>query len=318
MPWLIVAIFAYLILAVVFLVDKYLLTSSIPNPRVYAFYVGTLGILILVLVPFVGFYVPEKSQIVLSLLAGAVFVYGLFWFYKTLQLFEASRVVPAIGGLAPLFTFGLIYLFSWGREVLSFLEITAFIFLIAGSVLITLQKEKLTNLKSLKFSVLTAFLLSLSFVLTKYVYLAQPFWNGFIWKTIGGFLTALCFFIIFPEIRKEIFRKFTPHRICSGAERKRFPKGTAVVFLANQAAGAGAALLQNWAIFLAPLAYIAFINALQGIQYAFLLLFAAFLSFTKPFWAERAGLKEEISREIIFQKICAILLIGAGLALLAF
>jgi hypothetical protein len=302
MTWLIVAISSYLILAAVFLVDKYLLTGSIPNPKVYTFYVGTLGILVLVFAPFVGFYIPTIPQIILAFSAGAIYIYALFWFYKSLQLFEASRVVPAIGGLTPLFTFALIYLFSRGREILSFLEIIAFIFLILGSVLISLKKEKLINIKSLKFSVLTAFLLSLSFVLIKYVYLVQPFWNGFIWRSVGGFLMAICFFVFFPEIKKEIFIK----------RREKFPKKTAIIFLTNQTAGAGAAILQNWAIFLVPLAYVSFINALQGVQYVFLLIFAIILSFKLP-----KILKEEISREIIFQKVAAILLIGAGLVLIA-
>jgi hypothetical protein len=302
MTWLIVAISSYLILAAVFLVDKYLLTGSIPNPKVYTFYVGTLGILVLVFAPFVGFYIPTIPQIILAFSAGAIYIYALFWFYKSLQLFEASRVVPAIGGLTPLFTFALIYLFSRGREILSFLEIIAFIFLILGSVLINLKKEKLINIKSLKFSVLTAFLLSLSFVLIKYVYLVQPFWNGFIWRSVGGFLMAICFFVFFPEIKKEIFIK----------RRKKFPKKTAIIFLTNQTVGAGAAILQNWAIFLVPLAYVSFINALQGVQYVFLLIFAIILSFKLP-----KILKEEISREIIFQKVAAILLIGAGLVLIA-
>ena len=312
MLWFLIAISAYLILAVVSLVDKYLLTGSIPNPRVYVFYVGTLGILVLILAPFVGFYIPEKSQIALSLLAGAIFVYGLYWFYKTLQLFEPSRAVPAIGSLTPLFTLGLIYLFSWGKEILSFFEIIAFIFLISGSVLINLKKEKLISLKSFKFSALTAFLLSVSFVLIKYVYLAQPFWNGFIWKSIGGFLMAVCFFIFFPEIKKEIFKKFTPHQTCSVAGGEKFPKKTTAIFVTNQAAGAGANILQNWAIALSPLAYVAIINALQGVQYVFLLIFTIFLSLKLP-----QIVKEEISGKILFQKIFAILSIVTGLAILA-
>ncbi len=300
MLWLTVAVFSYLILAFVFLIDKYLLTGAIPNPKVYAFYVGALGISVLVLVPFVGFYVPEKSQIVLSLSAGAVFVWGLFWFYKTLQLFEASRVVPAVGGLTPLFTFGLIYLFTSGQEVLSPRGFAAFILLILGSILINIKKEKLINLKSFKFSVVTAFSLSFAFVLTKYVYLAQSFWNGFIWRSMGGFLMAICFFIFFPEIKKEILKR-----------RKRFPKKTAAIFISNQTAGAGAAILQNWAIFLAPLAFVPVIHALNGTQYVFLFIFSIFLSLKFP-----KILKEEISKEVIFQKTIAILIIGGGLMLL--
>ncbi|MBM3250661.1 MAG: hypothetical protein FJZ07_00235 [Candidatus Nealsonbacteria bacterium] len=315
MNWLIVAISAYFILAVVFLVDKYLLVRAIPDPRIYVFYVGALGILVLILAPFVGFYVPGKTEIILGLLAGAVFIYGLFWFYKTLQIFEPSRVVPAIGGLTPLFTFGLVYLSASDGEVLSFKALMAFVLLVLGSVLVNFKKEKLTNLKGLKFSALTAFLFSLSFVLIKYVYLVQPFWNGFIWRSIGGFLMAFCFFIFFPEIRREIFKKFVPRPLFksgSGARKERPSKRTAVIFLSNQTVAAGATILQNWAIALVPLVYVPLVNALQGSQYAFLFILAVALSIKFP-----GALKEEISRETILQKIIAITLICGGLALLA-
>lgn len=304
MSWLIITISFYFILAIVFLVDKYLLTGSIPNPKVYTFYVGALGILVLVFAPFVGFYIPTIPQIILAFSAGAIYIYALFWFYKSLQLFEASRVVPAISGLVPLFTFGLVYIssFGLGKEVLSFSEIIAFILLIFGSFLMVVEKERFINLRSLKISTICAFLLSLSFVLLKYVYFTQSFWSGFIWTKIGGFLMAFCFFIFTREVKEEIFQK-----------KISLKKKTMGIFVINQTAGAGANILQNWAIALAPLAYVAIINALQGIQYVFLLIFTILFSLKFP-----QILKEEISKKILFQKIVAILFIGAGLALMAF
>lgn len=301
MTWLIVAITAYFILAIVSLVDKYLLVGPIPNPKIYTFYVGILGVLVLFLVPFVGFSVPQPSQIILSLLAGAIFIYGLFWFYKALRDFEASRVVPAIGGILPLFTLGLVYIFSAGKETLGYFKFFAFILLILGSILITYERSKKISFQSLRISAIAAFFLALSFVLTKYVYLAQPFWSGFIWIRIGGFLMAIFSFLLFKEIREEIFKK-----------KVSFKKRTIGIFLSNQAMGAGAGILQNWAIFLAPLVYVAIINALQGIQYVFLLIFATLISLKFP-----KILKEEISRKLLLQKIIAILLIGGGLVLLA-
>jgi len=300
MNWLLIAVSSYLILAVVSLVDKYLLTNSILKPNIYTFYVGILGILSLLFIPFVGFYMPGISQIILSLLTGAIYIYAIFWFLKSLYLFEVSRVVPAIGGMLPLFSFGLIYIFSFGKEILSYSEIIAFALLISGSILITLERKKLITLKSLRYSLLTSFLLSLSFVLSKYVYLNQPFWNAFIWMRIGGFLMALGFFIFIPKIKKEIFKK-----------KEHSPKKTVAIFLLNQTAGASANILQNWAIFLAPLAYVPVINSLAGVQYLFLFILTVLISSKFP-----KILKEEISKEIIFQKVISILLIGAGLILL--
>jgi len=301
MLWLIITLSAYFLFAIVALIDKYLLRGLMPNPKVYTLYVGTLGILALVLIPFVKFLIPDLLIISLSLLAGIIFVFSLFAFFSALNLFEASRVVPAIGGFLPLFSFGLTYLFSGGKEVLSFSETIAFFLLVLGGTLIVIKREKLITLKSLQIALVAALLGGLAFVLAKYVYLAQPFWSGFIWIRIGGFLAALSF-LLFPEVREEI-----------GIKKISFKKKTIAIFLFNQSMGAGANILQNWAIFLAPLAYVAIITALQGVEYVFLLILALFLSLKFP-----QILKEEVSKEILFQKVLAIFLISGGLAILAF
>lgn len=302
MLWLAITVLAYFILAVVFLVDKYLLINAIANPKVYAFLIGMAGLLVIVLIPFVNFYIPSPVQVVLSFSAGASFVLALLWFYKGLKDFAVSQVVPVIGAFNPLITFGLIYLLSPNKWTLSFYEIFSFILLIGGSILMTVEKEKSVTRLSLKISVIASFFFALSFVLTKYVYLAQPFLNGLIWTRIGGALMALMLFVIWPEIRQEIFK-----------QKNNFEKRPFGVLLLNQTAGAAAGLLQNWAIALAPLIFLAFINALQGLQYVFLLLFSIFLSFKFP-----RILKEFISRKIIIQRVVAILLIGLGLILLSF
>lgn len=298
MLWLIITILFYFILAIVFLVDKYLLTSSIANPGVYTFFVGSLGILVLFLIPFVNFSLPEISQLILAFLAGAVYIFSLFWFYKALFLFEVSRIVPAISALVPLFTFLLVYISSFGKEILSPKELISFLFLILGTFLIMAKKEKLIPKSAFKISIFCAFLFSFSFLLLKNVYLNQPFWSGFILTKIGGFLAAINFLFL-KKLRENLLKT-----------KKDFSKKTALIFLSNQAAGAGANILQNWAIALAPIIYVPLINALQGIQYVFLLIFAVFLSLKFP-----QILKEEISKEILFQKIIAILLIGLGLVI---
>lgn len=300
MLWLTVIIFAYLIFAVTSLIDKYLLAGP-PNPKSYSFYVGVLGISVLVLAPFVGFSVPQTSQILLSLLAGAIFIFAFFWFYTGLENFEASRIVPAIGGVLPLFTFGLVYLLSGRQEILGFKEIFAFFLLILGSVLITLERKRGITLNSLKVSVIAAFFFSLAFVFSKYVYLEQPFWSGFIWMRVGGFLAALCF-LLTKGVREEIFlRKFT------------FQKKTGTLFLFNQGMGAGAFILQNFAIALVGLAYLPFINALQGFQYVFLFLIIIFLTRKFP-----KILEEKFTKKVVWQKVISIALIGLGLAILSF
>lgn len=300
MLWLILSIAAYFILAVVFLVDKYLLTSAIPNARVYAFYIGILGIGVLILMPFTNFYVLAAGDIFLSFLSGAAFLAGIFWFFKGLKNFEASRIVPAVGGFLPIFTFLLLYLFAQERESLNFGQSFAFIMLVAGSILITLEKSTIFSLQSIKVSVIAAFLLAISFVAAKFVYLNHPFLLALIWIKLGGVIFALVF-LFDREVRNSLWPK-----------KLKISRKTAVLFFGGQAAGAFANLLQNWAVALAPLLYVAFINALQGVQYVFLLVLAVLLS-----WKFPQILQEELRGGAIVQKITAILFLGIGLSFLA-
>ena len=113
MFWLLIAIFSQSIYAIVNLVDKYLLKGLLPNAKVYTFYIGILGILFVFLIPLsflfpdfikIDFIIPDSSQIALSLLAGGVSIFAILGFFSALKIFETSRVVPAVGGLIPVFT----------------------------------------------------------------------------------------------------------------------------------------------------------------------------------------------------------------------
>jgi drug/metabolite transporter (DMT)-like permease len=295
MFWLIIAISAYFLFALASLGDKYLLIGP-PKPKVYAFYVGLLNITALLLIPFVGFYLPGFAQVGLSFLYGLIFILALLVLYYSLERFEVSRIIPALGAFLPIFTF-LLAFFILGQEgFFTSQRFLSFSLLILGSIIISLEKSFKLSLKSIFFAGLAGFFLSLGFVLSKIVYSDLGFWPGFIWMRIGTFFFAL-FLILFKEVRKEIFKK-----------KKSFTKKTGVIFILTQATGALAVILQSWSIALVDVIYISFISALQGLQYFFLFIFSLF--FYKR-------LKEKITKKIIFQKISAIILIIIGLTLLA-
>lgn len=296
--WILVAISSYFLFSVVAITDKFLLKGLMPSPKIYAFYSGFFGILILFLAPF-GFYIPDISGIILAVLAGFAQVLGIIALYFGLKRFEASRIVPAIGGLSPIFAFFLIYIFSGFNAVLNSLESIAFFLLVAGSFLISWEKNKKITWQSFKISVLAAFLFSLYFVLSKLVFSGQTFLNGLIWMRLGAFLLAL-FLIFSKEVRQEIFQK---------RDILRFK--TLSIFGLNGLAGAGAGILQSLAITLASAAYVSIVVALSGVQYVFLLFLSLILSLKFP-----QIIKEEVSKKVLLQKIFAILLIGGGLTLL--
>ncbi|OGX07017.1 MAG: hypothetical protein A2Z88_09715 [Omnitrophica WOR_2 bacterium GWA2_47_8] len=298
MSWLLLAVTAHFLTALVFIGDKILLVKKIPHPVIYSFYLGIFGILMLVLIPF-GVVFPQQITVwLLSLLAGAANVLALYFFYFAMKKFDASQVVPITGAFTPIFTFIAAFIFLGER--LSSLDIISFSLLVLGGLLVSLNKGfKLgdSSLAILKFAALAGFIFAVSFVLMKFSYQHLSFINGFFWPRMGGAAMAL-FFLVFKENRDIIFS--TP---------KTVEKRTMGLVILNQSAGGTAFILLNIAIFFGS---VTLINALQGVQYAFLLALVAILSLKFPHI-----LKEEISQDIILQKIIAILFIGAGLSILA-
>jgi len=170
-----------------------------------------------------------------------------------------------------------------------------------GSIIISLEKSFNFSFKALAIAGLSAFFLSLYFVLSKLIYSDISFWQGFILIRIGAFLATL-FLLFFADVRKEIFQK-----------KKSFSKKTGFVFILTQSAGGLAVVLQNWAIALVSSIYISFISAVQGIQYVFLFILTILISLKSS-----EILKERISKKVVLQKIIAIVLISIGLVFLAF
>ena len=303
MNWLLIAIIAHSLFALVFIVDKFLLSKTVLKPVAYAFYIGLLEIFVLVLIPF-GFVVPSFEQIIASFIAGALFIYALIFLYRAFQISDVSKIAPVVGGAIPIFTLILTYLFLEERLLTN--QAIAFSLLVIGGMIILWPKKhkKISELpevflvRGLSIALLAAFLMASSFVLTKFVFTYQPFISGFIWIRLGGFLGA-CSLFLWPSNRQIILDTTKAIKI-----------KTIGLFSVNKGVAGLAFILLNYAIFLGS---VTLVNALQGIQYAFLFIITVILSKKFP-----QILREQISRRIIIQKIIAILLISLGLGILAF
>ncbi len=303
MNWLLVAIIAHFLFALVFVVDKFLLSKTVLQPRAYAFYVGILGIFALFLIPF-GFTLLPVGQIAASLISGILFVLAILFFYKLIQLGEISRITPIVGGAVPIFTLILTYSFL-GERLTSYQLIAFFLLVFGGVIMLWPRKDRVSSpigkaslTKKLTLAIIAALFFAGSFVLTKFIYNEQPFINGFIWIRLGGFLGAWLL-LFWPGSRQIIFKTTKTIKIKSAG-----------LLVSNKILSALAFILLNYAIFLGS---VTLVNSLQGIQYAFLLIIALFLSKKFP-----QIIKEQISQKVILQKIMAILFIILGLSILAF
>ena len=295
--WLLSAILAYIFFGLGSFGDKLVLSGK-PKPKSYTFYMGAFGLSVLVLVPFANFGLPSQAALPWMILDAFVRIVGIYAMFVALAKFEVSRVMATIGATQPIFIFALTWIF-WGPQTMTGLGIFAFVLLFLGSVIISIEKNIKVTGDYLKITIFSSLMFSLDYIFIKKVFLVQPFMQSIIWVGIFIFIFALVF-LISKKSREEIFAK----------KNVSNPK-TQMAFLLAQLSGGVANFLQGFAISLSPVAFLATINSLRGVQYVFIFLITLFTSVFMP-----KLLKEELSRKIIIQKIVSIIFIAFGLYLL--
>ncbi|PIR69477.1 MAG: hypothetical protein COU47_02780 [Candidatus Niyogibacteria bacterium CG10_big_fil_rev_8_21_14_0_10_46_36] len=303
MLWIPIAVSAYFFLALVAIVDKKLLTNRVPEPISYAFYVGLLNIVTLILVPF-GFTILDGPLLLFALTAGFSFVIAIYFLYTTLRHSEASRAIPLIGATTPLFI--LFFTTVLSKTHLTIYEFSAIGLFIAGGLFLSIQQNhadplfRIThdqvNIKVVVPGILAAFFFACSFFLTEEVFNHSTFISAFIWMRLGNVIAAIFIFTL-PSARRVILH----------TSRKLLPSSK-TIFLANQVLGGTGNILLNIAIFLGP---VAVINAMQGVEYFFIFLIALFLTAFYP-----RILRESISPRALLGKLAGIFFIAAGFVLL--
>lgn len=315
MSWLFFAIISYLMLAVVNLGDKFVVDKLIKSSKAYTFVVGAMSAVVFVIAPWFLQW-PGLFLFLINILAGAFFVFALWTMYESLKIGEASRVVVVVGGIVPIFS--IIFSILFFGEKFSSNQWLGILFLLVGMIIISFVVSRRKNwsvfLKRffsifsggyskrwLFLAVISSLLYSLFFISTKYAYSHQEFLSSFIWIR-GGSLLVVLLFLIDKNDRKEIIQSFK----AKPQKKNKIGKGFVVI---NQILGSGAFILQNYAVYLGP---VAVINALQGVQYAFLLILGIFFSMFFP-----KILKEDISKSVLLKKFIAILFIGVGLYFIA-
>ncbi|MHB8903566.1 MAG: EamA family transporter [Patescibacteria group bacterium] len=306
MSWIIVALLAYSLLAIANLIDKFLIDNVLPSSKAYTFLICLMGLVVFAVAPWFLKW-PGIFPFLLNILVGFVFAIALYFLYESLRRGEASRVLVFIGGMTPVFSLLFSVLFfkehftdnQWLGMIIILIGVLIIAFLPKSRTYLTriLKKAKIEQKSfsnALLFALLSALAYSLYFIISKYTYSFQPFLSAFIWSRLGAAIFVFLFLIRRSD-RKQI----------RSAINKKNPNQNKLLVLLNQGFGSVGFMLQNYAIFLGA---VALVNALQGFQYAFLLLISTVLAIMSP-----KLLKETFSWRIVLQKGLAIIIVGLGI-----
>lgn len=324
MSYIAIAIVAYFFLALSQVLDKFLLSDRIPKPSVYAFYVALLSLITVIIIPpavyflwyfdilpellkysQVSFLYPESTNIiVVSIIAGMVFLYHLLFFYRALKFNEISRVAPLVGSAATIFTTLLSGVLL--EHQFSLFSLVGILFLFTGGFFISfdLPIKSLKIFNGFRDSMISAMLFAFAYVFFNIVYKENMnFFSGYAWTRLGIFIGGLSLILI-PNFRKEIYLSFMRKEV-----NKKKSLATMVLFIGNKILGGSHSVLISYAI---KLGSVAIVGALNSIQFVFVLVVTVLMAFKYP---------KLFGEKLFFwdwaQKVGAIALIGMGIALVS-
>lgn len=286
---MILAVAAQFLSAVVVLVDKYLVTSpkASLHPVVYAFYVGILSAVVVVLIPFGIVLVPPPEVVISYFIVAFSSIFSTLFLYKSLQLSDASDVAPVMGAVSAIATFAFSFLILHEDLPRSFL--LGFAFLVAGTFLISHFRFVRS---SISYTLAAGMLFGLSSVFIKLIFRDTTFLNAFFWSRIANVIGALVL-IAWPANLKAILNSL-----------KKSPAKAKVTVVGNKVIAGLASLLLLLAI---SRGSPSLVNALVGIQFIFLFIFAAlFAKRLSAYLYENIGPKEAL------HKFSAIVLVVIG------
>lgn len=280
MNWIFLVVIAQFFLAIVALIDKYILVAKkVEKPFVLAFYVSSLTIFSLFIftlefIPLPAFLSginfpsasnigrPTAGMIAMTFVAGFTFFQALISLYSAFRQADVSDVVPVVGSVSAVATFLLSYLIN--DDVLSAHFATGFIFLVIGTVLISkLRLKRDVVFLSIHAGILFAF----NATMMKSMFAASNFDHAFFWSRMGTIIIMLIILLV-----PRYFRKITENDVKTKAESGLWVLGKTAI------AGIASFLILKSI----ELGDVTLVQALGGLQFVFLAMISFFLGHITP------------------------------------
>jgi len=290
MLWIYLAVVAYFFTAITFIIDKYLLALPIPKPFAYAFWVGMLSSPVVLLIPFFSIRLPSLLYFIIAIISGSTFFVGLIFLYKAIQKSDISVASTQVYTITPIFTyiFALIIL----NESIPKGATLGLFFLIPGILLLGKLGKGI-----FMYSLTAGVLFGLSFTLLKWTFIQSDIVNGIFWTRLGLVGAALLTLLI-ASSRKEVLSTF-----------KKSASSSKLILIGNKILGGVGFVLIYIAI---NLGSVTVVNALLGFQFLFIFLIALVLRNKIP------GIKENLRKNTIIQKLLGIILVIMGFFVIIF
>lgn len=300
--WFFLALLGYLFLAIVFILDKFLLSQkqAVGDPKVYTAYSTIFMAGALAALPFGGGALAGVDWL-WAAISGITFGLGLYAMFIAVKAGEASHIDPFIGAMVTVATLFLAQVFL--QEQLSGMQYTGVVVLLSASYLLVIKKDAGRSgfHSGLLWAIAAGVFFALSHVSAKYLYGAYDFVSVFVWTKASTALVGLALLCV-PSVRQRFQKKKTPEK------RERATWRTTAIIVVDKALGIAGVILIQYAIFSGS---VTLVNAISGLQYVFMFLFIYLLTRFAP-----RIFRESFTRHELLTQSVALVLVLVGSALL--
>jgi drug/metabolite transporter (DMT)-like permease len=308
MTWIYLATIGQFLNALVAVLDKYIVSDEkvLPRPFVYAFYTclitgGWVGIYFLGLIPgMAAIGVPQFSdvqfptiQVVgMAFLAAYTFFIALVSMYEALSKGDASDVMPVIGAVSAIASFGLTYLFLGGNLTQNYIWGVAL--LSTGTLLVSTGRFNGTEVLH---TIHSGLFFALHYISMKALFLETNFSDGFFWTRVTFVFFALSLLLVPVYLEKIVTHTKNITR-----------KAAVLVFHTKVLAGIAAFMLLK----ATDLGEVSVVQATDGLKFVFILLLGVLVGRYTPITAG----ENSYDAQTIFRKVLYVAVISIGFVIL--
>lgn len=294
MAWILIALASYFFWGLVNLGDKFLISKKIQNPYSYLVILVWAGVLGLLIIPFIDFFVPEFKWLLWIAIASALYFFGSIFYYRAVKIEDISRV-NIWWNLIPVFTLIIAQLTI--NEQLTNNQFIAFIFLVMGAIIASIhfRQTRISFSRALPLMIVSTISYAGYAVMIRHISSEIPFLVIYVWNLITVIVLSSVLFLRL-KFRKDF-----------KTDIKNINKKVAGTIIGVAILDELGVLFNMWALSLGPAALI---FALEGAQTLFVFLMVVLISLFSPHI-----IKEELDRRNIFLKILALVIIIVGVVL---
>ena len=291
--WIYFVLIAQGIWSITSFIDKIVISKGyIKNPAVYIVLNGSMNILLIFLLPFVGVETLNFTDFLIALISGITFSIAVAIYYKAVQYDEISRVVM-LNQISPIFVLILAFLFL--KEELTKNHFIGFLFLIGAGVIMSYKRigNSFKLSKAFYYMLVSAFIGAISAVAAKHIFSVANFWTAFVWLRLMGF-TALSVLLL-PSIRHDFIQTF-----------KNMKNNIRVLLGFKMIIDFSAFIFASYALLKGNVSLVTALST--AVQPLLVFVFALLISIYLP-----KIVKEKIDKRAILTKLFAIVLIIVGI-----